>query len=415
MPRAFPLLGLALLAGCLAADEAPGPRAPSFLEPAILGGGAVEASIAVGLDGAVLACSYGDGVEDRLWASEDDGATWTRIAARAPPFDAAGDCDVEIARDGAWHYASMDPARVALGQGSLAVAASVSVLTSDDRGATWTAARILGAPDAYVDRPWLLAVPGALYLTHKISNSEPLQVWFAKSTDRGATWTPPVLVAVAQDPLAPNGNVGKMVATDDGRSVWIPIHRFNLVQGGGRSEWLEVARSRDAGATWQILPVAGPVVTRADYYLPSLARSTNGTLVMPIPLRNGSDAADLHVTISRDDGDTWSPPIPIAAGQEFRRAQAHVALDAAPEGGVLAAWQRWNGAALTLTLAHVDLAKEPRIAWTREWPHAHAEDALVEFADLERAPDGALHAVYVVPGDACRPESACVWVVRAVR
>lgn len=222
------------------------------------------------------------------------------------------------------------------------------------------------------------------------------------------TWSPPTMVARADSPAHPNGNVGKMVVSDDGQVIRLPLHTFDSRQGDDRDEWLSMAASTDGGATWAVKPVVGPVQTRVGYFLPTMGTMA-GVLYVSVPLANGTTGADLTLVTSSDGGDTWSPSIMLARGQQFgEQAQANVALDAGPNGTMDAAWYHWDDG-WTIKVARV---AGQEVQWTQQLTQPAGKDLTLEFLGLAHDAGGRARLVYPLPTDPC-PEGGrdCLYLI----
>lgn len=164
--------------------------------------------------------------------------------------------------------------------------ASLGLIESDDAGLSWRAVSLTGAADLHV----LRSSAGSIYAADALSGK------LLVSTDGGTTWAarrpPAPIVDLAVDPSDPRGIV---VSTEAG-----------------------LARSRDAGQTWQ--PLDGDV----------------GLLVWPDPQALYLVDAEGRVHVSEEGGGGWSdlgdiggPPAALAAGS------AEVVYAASADGTVI--------------------------------------------------------------------------------
>lgn len=416
--RVFAVLCVAFLAGCVAdrveTPSGPGegaPSVPSFGQREIAGGGG-ELEVTLLLAGSTgLVCQMGAAETDIVYASADAGATWRRL-----PIDrglrSSSDCDLAIGPEGNWYVVFLDVVDEEI-FGNGFTNGVLTFGTSRDQGSTWTWTTLPGFTNGLVDRPWIRVLDdGTIYLTHKSGNFLPLTVYFQTSTDAGATWSEPVLAGRVTDPARPNGNVGRMVLLDQGRTILVPIHTFDSRQGEGRDEWLDLLVSEDDGRTWAVRPIVGPLRLRADSFLPSLAATQNGTLYAAVPLANGSKQADLAFVVSQDRGTSWSEVVPLASGQEYtaRRAQASVALDAGPEGVMDAAWYHWRDG----WIVSVARLSGTDVVWSQEVTEPEGVEAQLEFLSIQHDAGGGLVVAYSLPMDPCAEHGGrdCIALVR---
>lgn len=120
--------------------------------------------------------------------------------------------------------------------------------------------------------------------------------WMIRSTDGGATWTPPYAVPVS----TPHGPV----TLADGRLLFI-----GTKTGGG----IALCSSSDDGLTWKELAMLAP---RAGddarlYYEPHLVETATGRLIAHLRNHNPANERETLQTESVDGGRTWTPPRPI--------------------------------------------------------------------------------------------------------
>jgi BNR/Asp-box repeat len=324
----------------------------------------------------------------RTYATHDGGDTWT---AGAPlPVDAtngrnyaAGQGDPVVVADrlGVFHFAAL------LTSGNPPRYTSVAALRSIDGGLTWSAPIIVaelqvrgGAERQFDDKEWLAVddtggrYDGHVYLLwQRISfAATPLQsrMMFARSTDRGLTWSEPVELttpAPSGQSMLTVGPAGEVylsyfrtsahyirTSTDGGETFGDPVrvptlpwiggnipntskamykafptllcdrssgpHRGNLyvviatgttATGGARVGGVALTRSTDGGQTWSA-PRMLSTPTTGDALFPGGAiDQTTGELVLAwIDRRDdpSNTLARLYATRSRDGGETFEPP-----------------------------------------------------------------------------------------------------------
>ena len=397
-------IAILLLPGCLS----DGPEAPlddvaaassfTFGAPEVIGVGAdVESSLLV--EGDIwLTCSHGGFYQPSpLWASTDAGATFGRIDPQPNPL-VSGDCDLAILDSGRWVIV-------------YDTIASATIAWSDDDGATWGFQYAAALPIA-VDRPWIAAAGDVLYMTYSdVMAAEPALQMFARSDDGGLTWTGHTPVNVAQPPDRIQAVIGKMVLSDDGQTIHVPLARSNILLGGPTS--LDMAVSRDAGATWSIEEVYGPFEPNG-LVLPVAAWSGDD-LVHVLSLPNGTDT-DIHV-LRGDEA------VSVASGVDLP-GLAGPWMDARDDGALTLAWVEHVDAGWTVSAArlHSDGRVEGPIHLAE--PTDGDQGIGHEFIMLDHTDDG--RAVVTWPmntGPECDPApnpaesrgSQCLWMAVETR
>lgn len=170
---------------------------------------------------------------------------------------------------------------------------------------------------------------------------DPARIVFARSTDGGATWSPPMA-------LATGSLQGSVPAVGPGGTVFVVFGReiFATGDGEGAVEWV---RSTDGGRTFTVPAVAATLravpfqlpnaVFRTPASLPALAVSpaTGDVHVAWADYRNGD--ADILAARSTDGGATWSAPRRLNDdGLSNGIDQFQPQLAAAPDGRVAALW-----------------------------------------------------------------------------
>lgn len=384
------LLVALLLAGCLQPEsptatpettpEDPGADVP---EPRLIGPGAdVESAILVRGD-TILICSHGGFYQPSpLWASTDAGETFRRIDPQPNPL-VSGDCDLAITDSGRWLIV-------------YDTIASATIAWSDDEGATWSFNYAAALPIA-VDRPWIHAVGDVVYMTYSdVMAAEPAIQMFARSEDGGATWLDHTPINLAQPPDRLQAVIGKMQVSDDGQIIHVPLARSNIQTGG--PVYLDVATSRDAGATWTIDTAYGPYQPDG-LVLPVMARAGE-LLHYVVPL--ASDGHDVAVITNAGDG--WSEPVVVATDVHLPQVTA-AWIDGRPDGSATVAWiaetdAGWIPQAAMLAADGtvgpiVDLAE----------PTDRGQGIGHEFLMVDHDDAGRAHVAWVMnTGDDCDPE-----------
>lgn len=240
--------------------------------------------------------------------SRDGGETWGYLQVETDAADTrryafeGADCDVAFDDAG-----TMYSADTWLG--------SLSVGSSADGGKTWYGTSIANnAP--VVDRPWLVGGPaGTVHLTWQdVQSSMPSAIWYARSTDYGLTFTPPVSVATAND----QGGftwTGNLVVSPDAQHLYsIYTRRLGPAAGsldnsGPETVW--IASSHDGGVNWTSSLIAS-MPNPASYLYPSLGMDKAGGLHAVWASRTATDRPIWYSYSA--DGAAWTEPAKLLAG-----------------------------------------------------------------------------------------------------
>ena len=267
MPRRSPLLVVALLlAGCAApiGDDTPattpeGTTAQGrFLAPVDLSGrdGGPEPVVVVAPEGAIwVAAQDAAGGSPHVWVSTDQGATFRESR---PAGVSGGEVDIAVGRGVAFV--------TQLGPGGNVVS------FTRDQGQTWRQSTFAGTN--YFERE-LVAIDegGRAYLASRfglrsLTGVEGEDASVARSDDGGITFVPAGSVWTAQN--EPGINIGNMLAV--GNAL---VLSYNCRDGNG----VCFARSADRGVTWTQELVVERAVTVMNYY-PSVAAAGSRIVVV---------------------------------------------------------------------------------------------------------------------------------------
>lgn len=245
-----------------------------------------------------------------FYHSRDGGATWRYLVVE-PPADArrntyeGGDCDVAFDAGGTLYTAD-------LWLGSIAVG------STRDHGATWVSTPVATTVPV-VDRPWLVGGPaGTVHMAyHDVQFAMPGTIWYTRSTDYGATFSPSIPVAVPTDEK-PFNWMGNLVVSPDGQEMHIVYTRratalleFNSGPAALLEHEVWVAASRDGGLTWTSTLVSVRPAS-ASYLYPSLARDAAGILHLVFAQATSTDQPVWYAS-STDGGLTWTAPVKVLA------------------------------------------------------------------------------------------------------
>lgn len=267
--------------------------------------------------------------------THDGGRSWRRVVPQGitpctgGPYSTAADAFV-VHGPGRHAYMTM----LSIGRESPPTT-NILVSRSDDEGDSWNAPALLAADPmnvAFNDRPTVAVdradprVLHALWDRHGIPEDRH-ELLYARSADRGRTWSPPRVVYTPDQETA--GTIGNQLAVlPDGTLVDIFVEGYFPI-GGGRPEApglrkrVRVVRSADHGRTWSgpydvadhTLNVPFMPRTGLPIYAPGIVPDIavdprTGTLYATwgeAALTRSGSAAGLAV--SRDGGRTWTAPI----------------------------------------------------------------------------------------------------------
>jgi hypothetical protein len=196
-------------------------------------------------------------------------------------------------------------------------------------------------------------VSGDLLLSWVAGDSSGYHLYFARSNDRGSTWSAPVRVTDREHDIVPHAEASpRMAATDGVIALFWPNH---IAVKGRRfpASHMRFSRSIDGGRNWS------PALTLNDDTTRALAGHTfhgatavgNDTLIVAwldsrsgvAPAAEGDPAvhhdgdATIYTALSADRGASWSAQNRM--NWDDACPCCRVSLAAAPDGSVLAAWR----------------------------------------------------------------------------
>lgn len=294
--------------------------------------------------------------------STDNGLTWSAPTALNvnAAHDYGHDWAVRLATDarGNWVavWASTDSMVDLIGGD-----ADIFVARSRDDGASWTHPMPLnsnaaydtgfdGTPDIVADHDGNWAAVWSASDSREQVMGEERDVFIARSTDAGGSWT---------DPQALNQNAAKDDRNDlspriasNGKGVWVAVWSSADSLGGviGFDSDLLLTRSDDYGVTWT---QPSPIDPRAemdaqDDASPSIVTDGKGKWMavwhsFSALSSYGTADSDVVVTVSQDEGLTWSEPRPISrSAPDDEVDDSHPQLATDGDGNWVVVWQTYS-------------------------------------------------------------------------
>jgi len=206
--------------------------------------------------------------------------------------------------------------------------ARLALARSQDGGASWADSGFLDVAGVTNNgvKASMAAAGGVVYAAYSgyvaegVPAGSPYEVFFAKGTDAGATWSPPVRITNNE-------------AQDDNTAV--AVDGSLVVVGSSTFDGdILVARSLDGGQTFdtpvRVNDVAGTAFSHSGAFL--AARGGRVHVVW-----NTDPNEDVFMATSDDSAATWGAPFPVHAPAPSAQARPVVAV--APDGRAWVLWQ----------------------------------------------------------------------------
>jgi hypothetical protein len=275
-------------------------------------------------------------MDNRTWHVDCSG--WARMLA-SPVFAAviAGCASGSPMGPGDGNDNWSSPVSLVATHGRVAVGNQVHVVghlngqlvhrTSQDDGETWSAPTVIAPASANYPMQYggLFALGDTVYLLTAAGDmgSTSQHLDFRKSTDNGATWTPPVRVTGTGQQI----RRGNIVA----RGTYVHVYGGQS-GGGGYGTGAYYFRSTDGGATWE-----SGVLLFAEADASSKLAVDGSTVHVAFGAKPTPSTFGGLTTYRRsvDNGASWSSP--VAIGESAAEARQQIA---AADGRVIAMWQR---------------------------------------------------------------------------
>lgn len=171
---------------------------------------------------------------------------------------------------------------------------------------TWLPPLIAAASPAICGDPVLAqARNGTLFCAFPTGTENDVRMMLTTSRNGGANWAPPTAMVVVDHP---KGFRITSPPVEDADGSWLVAA---VTAGIDNSPRTSIFRCQDNGTTWQLLAKCSKATDAKQWCEPSLAIARDGRWVV-LARETEASGKDGHivVTVSRDQGATWSQPRP---------------------------------------------------------------------------------------------------------
>jgi hypothetical protein len=249
---------------------------------------------------------------DLVGSSHDGGRTWQRTAIPGLSKCSGGTADggsdpwVSAGADGTTYFTGLAP----FFQGATPSSAIVAG-HSRDAGRTWARPATLSPPAEGNEMPAITGSRKHAATAYTVwAEFATAAIKFSRSTDRGRTWSAPVVI----DPAIPDAIdlVPRLVELPSGTLV-TTFARAEFATNTGK---VYASRSQDGGATWSapVELLSQPIESFADDrgeplpqpQFPNLAAAPDGTIYATVEADSSATTGVIAVARSRDEGRSWT-------------------------------------------------------------------------------------------------------------
>ena len=280
--------------------------------------------------------------------STDNGATWTDPVPVTQNTGSELIHSLATDKNGVWMVVS--ETTDTLGD-EIGPDQELLVMRSTDNGATWSPPRWLNtnAPtDNRNDYEPSIAVDvrGLWIVSWYADQGDDFRIYIARSSNAGVTWSSPS--ALNSTPLDYSEGASLLTATDS-KGHWVAA--WNAINLSGNEVRILASRSTDGGQTWSAAkPINPNSANDSNFdYLMALATDEHGNWAAAWVSEDQLDDAlesDIEAAFSTDDGETWSQPVPIDTSDDSSNEDDYFPrLAADGSGNWVCTWDSfsWDG------------------------------------------------------------------------